>query len=175
MHPSLFLALPFAIQLHVFCAVGSLVLGTVVLFRRKGTANHRLMGKMWVLLMGSTALSSFFIHSIRWWGPFSPIHILSAGTLVGLFVAVQAARRRQIVLHQAIMKNLYVFGLIVPGIFTMFPGRFMQKMIFGPLDPGKLEMLTIAIVVAATVVAAAYLRSAGHLRLPPLRRPARQG
>ena len=50
---------------HLVTAVGALLLGIVMLSRRKGTTSHRALGWIWVVLMGSTALASAFIRDYR--------------------------------------------------------------------------------------------------------------
>ena len=42
----------------------------------KGTLPHRTVGWAWALLMILVAGSSLFVHTIRTWGPWSPIHLL---------------------------------------------------------------------------------------------------
>jgi uncharacterized membrane protein len=84
-----------------------------------------------VLLMAFVATSSFFVHTICMIGGFSPIHILSVLTLASLPVAVLRARRGQIAAHARGMRTLYVLALIVPGLFTLLPGRIMHDVVFG--------------------------------------------
>jgi len=62
--------------LHLGAAILSLVLGAVVLYRRKGTASHKALGRIWVGLMLVAALSSFWILEIRDGAGFSVIHLL---------------------------------------------------------------------------------------------------
>jgi uncharacterized membrane protein len=50
---------------HLVTALSALLLGVFMLWRRKGTANHRLWGWTWVALMGSTALATVFIRDYR--------------------------------------------------------------------------------------------------------------
>ena len=78
------------------------------------------------------ALSSFFIHTIRFIGPFSPIHLLSVLTLVSVPMAWWSAKRGDIVTHRRIMQSLVVFAIIGAGAFTLFPGRIMNAVVFGP-------------------------------------------
>jgi len=77
-------------------------------------------------------LSSFFIHTIRMWGPWSPIHLLSLFTLVTLPLAVWRARRHEIQQHRCAMTSLFVGALVIAGIFTLPPGRIMHAVVFGP-------------------------------------------
>ena len=75
-------AAPAVIQLHAFAALGAFALGVVQLSAPKGTIPHRLFGWVWAGLMLAVVVSSFFIHTIRLWGPWSPIHLLSLFTLI---------------------------------------------------------------------------------------------
>ncbi len=77
-----------AIPLHAFAAMTAFLLGVVQLAAPKGTLPHRTLGWIWVSLMVSVAVSSFWIHQIRLIGPWSPIHLLSIFTLVTLPLGV---------------------------------------------------------------------------------------
>lgn len=116
---------------HAICALVALVLAAWQMFGTKGTFAHRMLGRAWVALMAVVALSSFWIHDLRVVGLFSPIHLLSVVTLAGLPIAVMAAQRGQIARHRAWMRSLFLTGLIIPGLFTLIPGRTMHAVIFG--------------------------------------------
>ena len=126
------LGAPPAIQLHALAAGAALMLGVVQLTLPKGTVPHRAMGWIWVLLMLVVALSSFLIHQIRLWGPWSPIHLLSVFTLVTLPLAVGHARRGKVASHRWAMLSLFVGALLIAGAFTFVPGRIMHAVAFGP-------------------------------------------
>jgi uncharacterized membrane protein len=81
------------IQVHAFAAMSAFGLGVIQLAAAKGTPPHRTIGWIWVALMTVIAVSSFWIHTIRLVGPFSPIHLLSIFTLVMLPIAVMHAHR----------------------------------------------------------------------------------
>lgn len=121
------------IQIHAYAAIAAFGLGGLVLFSRKGSARHKMSGRIWVALMAVTALSSFFISTIGHIGPFSAIHALSVFTLIALVSAIRDARRGHIASHRATMKSLYVFALIVAGIFTFWPGRIMHETLIAPV------------------------------------------
>jgi len=125
------LAAPAVIQVHAIAAMGAFGFGVVQLAAPKGTIPHRLVGWIWVALMLTIVVSSFFIHTIRLWGPFSPIHLLSLFTLVMLPFAVLAAHRHDVRLHQRAMIGLFVGALVIAGLFTLWPGRIMSKVVFG--------------------------------------------
>jgi len=79
-----------------------------------------------------TNFTAFFIHEIRMWGPWSPIHLLAVYTLVMLPVGVIAARRHVTERHRRTMVGIFVGGLVIAGLFTFYPGRIMYHVVFGP-------------------------------------------
>src|SRR6516164_11558140 len=104
---------PAAIQLHAFAAMAAFALGVVQLAAPKGTLPHRMVGWIWVALMTVVAVSSAFIHGMRLWGPFSPIHLLSIFTLIVLPVAVWRAHRHDVRSHRNAMLALFLGALVV--------------------------------------------------------------
>jgi uncharacterized membrane protein len=121
-----------AIQLHAFAAMTAFALGVVQLSAPKGTLPHRTLGWIWVVLMTVVSLSSFWIHQLRLWGPWSPIHLISIFTLVTLPLAVWAAHRHAIERHRRAMTGLFFGALVIAGIFTLVPGRIMHAVVLGP-------------------------------------------
>lgn len=120
-----------AIPLHAFAAMTAFVLGLVQFAAPKGTLPHRTLGWIWVALMAAVAASSFWIHTIRIAGPFSPIHLLSIFTLVMLPLAVWRAHTHRVADHRRIMIMLFTGALVVAGLFTLVPGRIMHRVFFG--------------------------------------------
>ena len=121
-----------AIQIHAFAAISAFVLGIVQFAAPKGTLPHRTIGWIWVVLMVAVAGSAFFIHEIRLWGPWSPIHLLAIFTLITLPLAVLAARRHAVKRHRTAMISLFLGALLVAGAFTLLPNRIMHAVVFGP-------------------------------------------
>ena len=119
------------IQIHAFAAMSAFVLGAVQLAAPKGTLPHRTVGWIWVLLMAAICISPFFIHTIRLWGPWSPIHLMSIFTLATLPVAVWRAHRHDVARHRNAMISLYLGALVIAGLFTFWPGRIMHAVLFG--------------------------------------------
>jgi uncharacterized membrane protein len=119
------------IPIHAFAAMAAFVLGIVQFAAPKGTLPHRAMGWIWVALMGTVAISSFWIHQIRLIGPWSPIHLLSIFTLVILPLAVWKAHRHEVGDHRRIMILLFTGALVIAGLFTLLPGRIMHAVVFG--------------------------------------------
>src|SRR6266567_5725735 len=120
-----------AIPLHAFAAMAAFGLGLVQFAAPKGTLPHRTIGWIWVLLMASVAISSFWINTIRMVGPFSPIHLLSIFTLIMLPLAVWRAHAHRVTDHRLIMILLFIGALVVAGLFTLVQGRIMHQGFFG--------------------------------------------
>lgn len=120
-----------AIPLHAFAAMAAFVLGLVQFAAPKGTLPHRTLGWIWVVLMAVVAASSFWIHTIRLVGPFSPIHLLSIFALLMLPLAVWRAHTHRVADHRRMMIFIFAGALVVAGLFTLVPGRIMHRVIFG--------------------------------------------
>lgn len=121
-----------AIQLHAFAAFAAFGLGVIQFAAPKGTLPHRTIGWIWVALLAAIAVSSFWIHSIRLIGPFSPIHLLSLYVLAMLPLAVLAAHRHDVRRHKRAMASMFFGALLIAGAFTLLPGRIMHAVVFGP-------------------------------------------
>lgn len=119
------------VQVHAFAAMAAFALGAVQLGAPKGTLPHRTLGWIWVVLMAVISGSSFLIHGIRMWGPWSPIHILSVFTPIMLVVGVLAARRHNVRSHKRTMILIFTGALLLAGLFTLVPGRIMHSVLFG--------------------------------------------
>jgi uncharacterized membrane protein len=119
------------IRFHAFAAISAFALGLVQFVAPKGTLPHRTVGWIWVSLMLIVAVSSFWIHGIRLWGPWSPIHLLSIFSLVMLPLAVYAAHTHRVTTHRRAMISIFLGALVIAGIFTFLPGRVMHAVAFG--------------------------------------------
>jgi uncharacterized membrane protein len=78
------------------------------------------------------SVTAFFIHEIRLWGPWSPIHLLAIFTLVMLPLAVLHAHRHRVERHKWSMISIFAGALVIAGIFTLLPGRIMHAVVLGP-------------------------------------------
>src|SRR5260370_4817184 len=123
---------PFAIQITALPAIAAFAVGLVQLTAPKGPIPHRLIGWSWVMLMLTVAVSSLFIHKIRLWGPWSPIHLLSILVLVTLPLAVIHARRHDIAQHPITMLMVFTGALVIAGGFTLLAGTIMHAAVFTP-------------------------------------------
>ena len=128
---SLLLAESHPIPLHAIAAMIAIILGAIQLYMKKGGFIHKLLGRIWVGLMLIVSVSSFFIHEIKFWGAYSPIHLLSLWTIFSLGLAIYYVRVGNIKRHKQVMLALYGFALILTGFFTFMPGRVMHQITFG--------------------------------------------
>jgi uncharacterized membrane protein len=144
------LAAPISIQIHAFSATAAMLLGALILFRRKGTPTHKLLGRVWAGLMLIVATSAIFINEIRLIGPFSPIHIFVVMTYWGLYEGIRDIRRGNIQAHQASMKSLYLGALLLTGAFTLLPGRRMHAVLFGAESGWVPSLVAIPLALALT-------------------------
>ena len=111
---------------HTTAAISALIVGAVLLFKKKGNFSHRLLGWVWVGFMLSVALMSFGIRR----DSYSWIHALSVFTLVMLFVGVRHARMHRTAHHGKTMKGIYLGALVVTGLFTLLPSRLIGSEIW---------------------------------------------
>lgn len=119
-----------AVLIHLGSVLPALPLGLYVLLARKGDARHRMLGKVWAVLMVVAALSALALRDLNH-GQFSFIHIFVPVTLIGLWRAIAAARAGKIDTHRKVMVSLYLAGLIGAGSFAFMPGRVMGTWLFG--------------------------------------------
>ena len=110
------------------------------------------------------AVSAFWINYIRSWGPFSPLHLLSVVTLTSLMTGigalrVMADRRRAVALHRQTMTTLYASALVIPGAFTLLPGRLLGRTLF-PADWPWLNYAVMGVMIAAGVTILLRVRRA---------------
>lgn len=118
-----------AVQVHVVAAIGTFFIGLGLLLAPKGFRWHKTFGWIWVGAMAVTAVSSFFITGIMG-DMYSPIHALSAWTLIGLPFGIFAIRRWNIRRHRQTMTGMFIGGMAIAGLFTFLPGRLMWHMFF---------------------------------------------
>ena len=117
---------------HLVTAFSALLLGLVILNRRKGSTSHRVLGWAWVVLMGSTALASAFIRDYQLPNllGFTPIHAFTLLVAVQLPRGIWHIRHGNVAGHRSTMRGLYIGACVVAGIFTLLPGRFLGTLLW---------------------------------------------
>jgi uncharacterized membrane protein len=117
-----------AIAIHLATVIPAVPLGAYVLLRPKGDALHRMLGKIWALMMLVTSVVSFWVRGAT--GDIGPIHIFSVVTLISIPLAIYHIRKGNVIGHKRAMTGPYI-GLIAAGLFALVPGRMLGHMIFG--------------------------------------------
>lgn len=125
------------IQAHTSVALLAFCTGLLVFWLPKGTDNHRMLGRVFVLALGLVAFSALFITAITP-GQYSVIHVLIPITGLSLISGVRSIRRykqtRQpsdLWSHKISMISVFVGALVVAGGFTLLPGRYLHQVLFG--------------------------------------------
>ena len=117
---------------HLLTAFSALLLGSVVLARRKGSTSHRVLGWTWVALMASAALASAFIRDYRLpnlFG-FTPFHAFTLLVAVLLPRGIWLIHRGNVLGHRKTMRGLYIGACALAGVFTLLPGRFLGQLLW---------------------------------------------
>ena len=119
--------------LHLSTISPAFLLGTFLLTNRKGTPRHGLYGKVYMLLMLFTAITTLFMSAEV--GPtifnhFGLIHIFSFWVLYSVPSAYIAIRNHDIKKHRSYMIGLYVGGILIAGLFALSPGRLIHSWLF---------------------------------------------
>ncbi|UYV16840.1 DUF2306 domain-containing protein [Porphyrobacter sp. ULC335] len=115
--------------LHVGAVLPTIPLGGWLLLARKGTAMHKRLGKLWLVLMLITATTAIFIQTS---GSFSWIHLFVPLTFHAAWKVMTTARKGDIRGHKNHLVRTYLLALMIPGIAAfLIPGRMMNVMLFG--------------------------------------------
>lgn len=118
---------------HLATVLPALFIGAVLLLARKGTAQHKRLGKIYLALMLSTAAITLFMPAAvgaRLFDHFGFIHGLSLLVLCTAPRAYFAARRGNIRAHMRAMILIYG-GMLVAGLFAFSRGRMLHEWVFG--------------------------------------------
>ncbi|MDC2887620.1 DUF2306 domain-containing protein [Psychrosphaera algicola] len=108
--------------LHLATVVPAFFLGTYILFIRKGTPKHKMLGKLYVSFMLATAFITLFMPAVV--GPtilnhFGFIHLLSVLVFVTVPLAILAIRKGDVGAHKRHMLGMYVGALLIAGSLAM--------------------------------------------------------
>lgn len=120
--------------LHLGTVMPAFLIGTYLLFSKKGTGTHKKLGRIYMTLMLATATISLFMPARV--GPavfnhFGYIHLLSGLTIYAVAAAYFSARNGNIKTHRNSMIGLYIGGMLIAGSFTLMPGRLLNSWLFG--------------------------------------------
>jgi uncharacterized membrane protein len=121
--------IPLGIWAHLATVTSALALTPVILWRRRGDGNHRVLGYVWVSLMAVTAMASFFVSVVRP-GHWSVIHLLSVYTLIQLPILVWRARQGNHKAHRGALRGMVTGALLIAGFFTFGFHRLLAQWLF---------------------------------------------
>lgn len=117
---------------HLLTLLIALGLTPFLLLQKRGTRAHRQLGWIWAVAMFSTAAISFWINeSGSSLGGWSPIHILSLITVIGVPLAVLRARQHRIEAHRFQIRVIVTGALLIAGFFTFPFGRMLGRWLLG--------------------------------------------
>ena len=119
-----------ALAVHLATVIPALPLGLYIFLTRKGGARHKRLGKLWLALMGITAVATLFIRNVGD-GGFSFIHLASVLTLVSIPQVITSARRGDFAAHRARLLGMFTGAMLVAGGLSFLPGRTMWVWAFG--------------------------------------------
>lgn len=125
-----FFEAPVIIQVHAVAAIGALLTGLAIYTVARGRLLHRTLGLVCASLLLVTVGTAYFIR-ISQDGAFSWIHGFIPLTLLGLFGLAMGLAGRNWKRHRNAGRGLIFGALLIPGIFTLMPGRLMHAVMFG--------------------------------------------
>jgi len=118
---------------HLITVVPCVFLGAYLLLAEKGGKNHRLLGKVYMILMLVTAIITLFMKAkvgTQFLNHFGWIHLFSLLTIYAVPTAYWAVRKGKIKRHKWAMIQLYIGAIMITGFFTFSPGRFLHGVFF---------------------------------------------
>ena len=125
------------IYVHAALALLAIPLGLYIFIIKKGTMNHRILGRTWVTVLIIVSLTAVFIKTINS-GQYSLIHLLIPYTIGSLIYSIWNIKKfkktkieRYKIKHMHSMIGVYIGALLIAGAFTLIPGRFFHEIIFG--------------------------------------------
>ena len=125
------------IYAHTTLALFAVPLGLYIFLTKKGTKQHKMLGRIWVTFLIIVSLTAIFIQTINP-GQYSWIHLLIPFTLVSLIYSIWNIKKykktkieRYKYSHMYSMIGIYVGALLIAGAFTLMPGRFFHHILFG--------------------------------------------
>ena len=105
----------------------------LMVFSKKGKYPHRFFGKIYMITMFFSAMVSLFLEAkvgATFLNHFGWIHLLSVLTVFTVPYSLIAVKKGNIRAHQRSMFFLYWTGLLVAGLFTLSPGRYLNELLF---------------------------------------------
>ena len=130
------------IYVHAFFALTAVRVGLYIFLTKKGTKQHRRIGRLWVSCLLIVSVTALFITSPMTDTTFNPrlyswIHLLIPFTISQLIYSIWSIRQfkatkleKHKIGHIRSMIGVYVGALLVAGVFTLAPGRIFHTLLF---------------------------------------------
>ena len=131
------------IYVHAFFALAAVPVGLYIFFKKKGTKQHRFIGRVYVSFLLIVSFTALFITSPMTDTVFNPrfyswIHLLipfTVGNLIYSIWSIRQFKKTKLGKHKNAhiysMAGVYFGALLVAGAFTLMPGRMFHEIIFG--------------------------------------------
>ncbi|MBX9730439.1 MAG: DUF2306 domain-containing protein [Sphingomonas sp.] len=121
--------IPATVWTHLGTMIVALALTPVMLLRRRGDRPHRVLGRVWVIAMLLTALTSLAVRDVNH-GNFSFIHLLSAWVIIQVPLLWWSARTHRVAQHRSSVRGMVLGALLIAGFFTFPFNRMLGQFLF---------------------------------------------
>ena len=104
-----------------------------LLLRRKGTPTHKLLGKVYMVLISFSSIVAVAMPATigpRLWNHFGYIHLFCLAVFVSVPYALWAIKRGNVRAHAYAMRGLFLGGIVIAGAFAFSPGRLLHALLF---------------------------------------------
>jgi uncharacterized membrane protein len=121
-------------DLHLYSIAPCLPLGFyLIIVSDKGGVLHKKIGYVYMVLIFFSSIISLFLKAYvgaTFLNHFGWIHLLSFLTIWTVPRSLIAVKKGNIQRHKRSMKLLYWTGLLLAGLFTLMPGRYLHSVLF---------------------------------------------
>ena len=150
MTPDPILSAPLVVQLHLAAALPAVLLGPFVLFRHARDRLHKVLGYVWIAAIVALSLTGLLIPGdFALISPFGPIHLFSLFALWGVREGLLHIRRGDVAGHLAAMRSVWFGAVGLAGLFTLLPGRTLNRALFGEPSAAGLGVIAVGAAILA--------------------------
>jgi uncharacterized membrane protein len=115
------------VLIHLAVALLGIFGGAAILFLRKGTARHRLLGRLWMGGILATAITGLLIEPYR----FSAAHPAALIVFAMVPYAIIKVRQGDSRAHRRAVAHL-IIAMFIVGFLTLMPGHLLHPVFFAP-------------------------------------------
>jgi uncharacterized membrane protein len=136
--------------LHIAAAALAMLLGLLVLFRRKGTRSHRTLGRAYVASMAVLNLSAFGMY--RLFGVFGPFHIAAVVSTLTIAAGMRAILKRPRTQRTVELHLVFMYWSVL-GLYAAFFSELMVR-----VRINAAFMIIVSIATGATILFGALMQ-----------------